>query len=235
MTGILTKALIVTKKQWQLLLFTVAVTVLFQMDYGLGNENFGFVILIAIPYLFWMIFTFCLPKLIHFKTEHNNATLVELLKLYSTYIPKLFFQIIGLMFLVIALMFILITMVYGFFRVFGIENSRSIFESGPTDLNYLLFQLFLNIVMAFFSFQNVLYFFRKYTFFYALKGSINVAKRHLPFTIMIGVAYYLTTVSFAFIGAVSWYQNLLVGILSGLQIYFFAVVILLFFEKKVKE
>jgi len=235
MKEILLKALDLGQKQWQLLLFTVAISVLFQIDYGLNNENFGFIILLAAPYFLWLIFTFCLPKLIHQKREHPNTTMKELFKLYLTYIPKLFFPMIGLMFLVVALMTIVITMVYGIFRIFGIENSRSIFESGPTDLNYLIFYLGFNIIMAFFVFQNVLYFFRKYTFFYALKGSIDVAKKHLPFTVLVGIAYFLTTVLFSLIGAGSWYQNIVIGILTGIQYYFFAAIILLFFEKKVKE
>lgn len=222
-------------KQWQLFLFTIITSVVFQMDYGIGDENFGLVMLIGIPYFFYIIFTFYLTKLIYKKREHPQTTLLDLLKDFFVNAHKLFIPMVGLMIGLLVGMMIIITMVYGVFNILGIENSASIFESGVTDLNFLLFYLGFSIASAFLSFHGVLYFIKDQPFFIALKNSIPLAKKHLQFTLLVGIFYFVTTCLTNLVGSDQWYKNIINGVLYGVEYYFIATVIIIYYLKHVKD
>jgi len=222
-------------KQWQLFLFTLFLSVIFQMDYGIGDENFGLVLLVGIPYFFWIIYTFYMTKLINLKREHPNTTLLTLIKDYFKNAHNLFIPMIGFMIGLVVAMMIIITMVYGFFNIFGIENASSIFESGPTDLNFILFYLIFSIASAFLSFHGVLYFLKGQSFFKALKNSIPLAKEHLRITLLIGVIYFIITALTSFINADTWYKNAINGLLYGVEYFYLATVVVIYYVKKIQD
>ncbi len=235
MVAIFKSAALEVRKQWQLFLFTVVLSVIFQMDYGIGDENFGFVLLIAIPYFFWIIYTFYMTKLINQKREHPNTTLLTLLKDYFKNAHNLFIPMIGLMIGIVVSMMIIITMVYGFFNIFGIENTSSIFDSSPTDLNFILFYLMFSIASAFLSFHGVLYFIKEQPFFKALKNSIIVAKEHLEITLLIGIIYFIITCVISLINADTWYKNVINGLIYGVEYFYLATVVVIYYVKKIKD
>lgn len=231
MPEIFLKAITISRKQWPLLLFFVSLSILFQIDFGLSDENFGFSLLLGIPYFFWLIFTYVIVKLIDHKLEHPKTTLKESLIMYLNLAPKVILPMLGLMIILAMIMTIVITMVYGIFNLLGIENSKSIFDSGPRDLNFIIFSLLLNIALAFFNFQPIFYFIKKVPFFPALKSSVIFAKEHLVFTLGIAFIYFVITMISAIVLTDTWFDGLVTGLLSGLQYYYFSIVFILFYRK----
>lgn len=234
MYEIFKQAFVTCIKQWQLLLLTIIIHTISQLDPGLGEINFGLVLILAIPLVLSLIFDFSLT---HFIAENQTSpkSLKVIAKQYYLLVPKLFFPLIGLTIVIGIVMTIIAVFTYGLLSVFRIENSKSLFDAGPKDINFVLFYLLFNFTAAFFVFQAPLYFIKKEKFFDAFFHSIKIAKHHLKFTGIVGLIYLITLFTFTFIGNTYWYQNLIVGTLTGLQFFYVAAFVLHYYQNRIEN
>lgn len=219
------------QKLWKLLLITIIIHIIFQLDPGLGEINFGIVLLLGIPMILWLIYDFSLTKFIYDQKSKKDLDIKQVGNSYIKVVPKLFFPVLGLTIIMGIIMATVAAFTYGTLSMLNIQNDKSLFESGITDPNFLLFYLLFNLATAFLAFQPPLYFVKNESFFRALINSINHAKIHLPFTLLVGVGYFLFMLIATLIGSDVWYKNVISGSLLGIQYFFFAVFVLLYYLK----
>jgi hypothetical protein len=146
-------------------------------------------------------------------------------------IPKLFFPLIAVSLVIILILGIVSGIVYGLFALLNIQNDKSIFEAGITDINYILIFTLINIALSFLVYQAPIFFIKKETFFTAFVSSIKTGIKHWKFTLLIGFLYSAFMFSTNAIGSGTWYQNLFNGVISGIEYYAIAVLVLVYYLK----
>ena len=236
MIALLNEVIQITRNQWKLFAITILIHLIQSFDPGFGEMNFGLVLLLAIPVLLGLIYDYSLTKFIFDKIdkkELSNKDLKEILFDYKNLVPKLFFPLIALIVIILLILGIVSGIVYGLFALLNIQNEKSIFESGVTDLNFILIYSLINIAFAFLIYQAPLFFIKKEPFFRALVSSIKMGIKHWKFTLLIGLTYSLIMFSTSIIGSGTWYQNLFNGLISGIEYYVMAALVLVYYLKHI--